>query len=382
MTTILIVIDFGSSLLKVALIDSEGNITWLICDPHIALVDPAFEKHLSEQPLMGNDVNACWVSDFDRTYVIGKMAKDIFRVGLNLTAVKYESAIYKVLAIVGYLSESGRIQNKENLSIGCLLPYDEYCDSALFSKALTDKLLCFQYCGKDKSFGVTRLECYPEGFGLFSRGLLLPTEDDNKFESVKAKDVGIYILGHRNGTWLRVRYGQCDHSESETNDLGFSWMIDAIRKKTGIKDDLAIARCAYRYILTKDESHLNELIKVKDSLLRSKEMIRLTEAINIPSDQYWALQVTFLNRKAKDCEVFGATGGTAIAYKTQFNTLFPKCHWGQPISRYLENKPPIFAGVGPPSRFKGNPLTHRMVDVFGLLFYMCDPAIAKEALCG
>ena len=142
---------------------------------------------------------------------------------------KYEAGIYKLLGAIGYLSQIGMLRDEAIIDIALLLPFSEYRDSDLIWEWIEKSLSHFVYCGLPKRFTLGNHKAFPEGAGIYTRGISETTD-------LRQVKVGVLMSGHRNQSWLRCDYGQVSDAGSHTNDLGFSRMVSKVAEATSIQE--------------------------------------------------------------------------------------------------------------------------------------------------
>jgi hypothetical protein len=119
-------LDVGGSLTKSVYCykpnqsDSYGATQYLLFDPHVEIVSQKkFDEYYQFKGLLGSPKpeNNAWLVLGDRYVVVGSLANE-FDPEDRLREVKYESAIYKVLAAVGIIAKKHGIK-KKSLEFSC-----------------------------------------------------------------------------------------------------------------------------------------------------------------------------------------------------------------------------------------------------------------------
>jgi hypothetical protein len=175
-------------------------------------------------------LESAWVADPDGAYLLGEGARELHGAAVGTEELKYKKALYKTLAMVGYFAQRFAVPNKSKVSIGVLLPFNEYRRSQEeFSRDLKIALKNFSYCGRTKSFELTNLFVRPEGAGIFIGGVAP--------EIAKNGSVLVVNAGFRNITGLFHEDGKLSPAKSETCDYGYRWLVSRVAKQSGYKDE-------------------------------------------------------------------------------------------------------------------------------------------------
>jgi hypothetical protein len=330
---LIVSLDPGSSLTKVFYFDTDGKEHYLTMQPHIARITSDIATKY-QGSLIENSLNLgqIWVRDMDMTYALGNLASDRFLANLRLKERKYEYAIYKVLGVVGYLSEMMELEPGCKLTLGLLLPFTEYEDRKLIEESLRRILESFEFCGRRHSISLKEFKCRPEGFGMFVKGL------DGKV-SAREQRIGSLILGHRNASWLQVDRGIVNLEISETNDYGFSWLVGEVQKMTSIKNELRLTEAISRAGAQVQEQELEPLIEARDLTLAEAERNRLKTAVITAREQYWLQLVLWLERKLQGVDHVVVSGGVAPYLQEELKGLLKgRVSWGQQLARDLAQR--------------------------------------------
>jgi hypothetical protein len=295
-----------------------------------------------------------WVDDIDNTYAIGALARDRFRAPLRLDERKYEYAIYKTLGVVGYLIEFLELPGCVELDLGLLLPFSEYEDRELIEKSLRRNLETFEFCGRKHQVKLETFRCRPEGFGMFVKGINIKQPKAN-FR------IGSLILGHRNASWLQVDHGQINFEASETNNLGFSLLVNEVQKLTSILNELKLTEAIFKAGWDINESELEGLIQAHDQSNAAEERVRLKRAVITSRDQYWLQIKLWAQRKAANVDFVVVSGGVSPYLRARLQELLgKKVVFGDHLSKE----------VGERYALK-KPQAARFMDCYGLFCTFC-----------
>ncbi|WP_041444124.1 MULTISPECIES: ParM/StbA family protein [Cyanophyceae] len=115
---------------------------------------------------------------------------------------------------------------------------DEYVTKDHLEESLVAAQEQFEYCGRSLSLDINEITICPEGAGLFLQGL------PAKINPQSAR-VAVLVIGHRNTSWLVTDKGSPSVAESVTNNLGFRWLVQEVQKRTGHKDEIALAEMIF-----------------------------------------------------------------------------------------------------------------------------------------
>lgn len=175
-------------------------------------------------------LESAWVADCDGAYLLGEGARELHGSAVGTDELKYKKALYKTLAMVGYFAQKFEVPNKSKISVGVLLPFNEYRRSQEeFSKELKIALKNFSYCGRLRSFELVNLLVRPEGAGIFIGGVAP--------EIAKNGSVLVINAGFRNISGLFHEDGKLSPAKSDTCDYGYRWLISRVAKQSGYKDE-------------------------------------------------------------------------------------------------------------------------------------------------
>ena len=289
--------DFGKSNCKFVYLDPEGQPRLLLLSPYIAklatLESAPSRLAEDERP----NLEESWVGDLDNYYVLGRLAQVNYWGDAKLAERKYESGIYKLLGAIGYLSQIGMIQDGATIDIALLLPFGEYRDADLIWELLEPSLNRFVYCGLIKEFTLGSHKAFPEGAGIYTRGVPIGTD-------LNHLKVGVLMSGHHNQSWLQCDYGQVSDANSVTNDLGFNRLVSQVAKAACIQEHQwplltnllfkagdVEGRLDKAKVKGKEdalaESLFGPLLQAQDERLRARERERLVRAVISTRKEYW-----------------------------------------------------------------------------------------------
>lgn len=327
MTTLKISIDPGSSATKVAYQIAGGSTQCFSMSPYCAEVpiDYPDQTRLDAEAAYPH-IESAWVSDPDGCYLLGNGAKKFYGSEVRNHDRKFAKALYKVLGVLSH------VQNQEGenypIEVGVLLPFDEYGTKELLIQNLRLATAALEYCGRSQSLSIADIAIRPEGAGLFLKGL-------PKTLKVQSAKVAVLVIGHRNASWLVTENGFPVLEESVTNDLGFRWLVQEVRSRTGFKDEMSLAEMIF------GGKHFSRDVQA---------------AVDLALPAYWQQISDFLaEQTATDFVVCG--GGAALLFKSQLSDFFAcRVGWANDLSRSV-----VRSGI------KDKILARRFTDCYGLL---------------
>lgn len=235
MSILKIVIDPGTSATKVAYRLGSDSCQCFAMSPHCAPVPPDYPQSAS-WGIGSTHLENSWVSLPDSCFLLGAIAKKFQGSELRNHELKCDKALYKVLGILAYLQL--QMEQPVPIDVGILLPFNEYLTKDLLEKRLIAAQDSVQFCGRALSLHLNEIRIFPEGAGLLLYGL--PKTLPKKHSRVTA-----LIIGHRNASWLATDHGSPLTEASVTNNLGFRWLVQEVRKLTGHTDELTLAELLF-----------------------------------------------------------------------------------------------------------------------------------------
>lgn len=227
-----ITIDCGGSLTKITYrlwtSSKEYTTSYLWMSPEVETVTTSeLNEYFETKGWLGtpSPKQQAYLEVENNYYVVGSFAKE-FDAEDRIYELKYENALYKVLAAIGVVLQNHDIkQIKKAIPtwIGVLLPWDEYSDRKRFTSKLKSLLTSYKFRGL-----AIKIKCEPksiivrpEGGGIYTLFLL---KKHRKF--FDDKRIGIVQFGHRNLTGFYVEDGQVQKGESP--QLGLTIFLDRV----------------------------------------------------------------------------------------------------------------------------------------------------------
>ena len=243
-----------------------------------------------------------WVEWKDNIFVVGDFVSEFAPVD-RIFERKYENALYKLLAAVGVILSKHEVPSKGrgskvDLSIGLLLPCNEYSDRARFEEQFKIMLSKLNFRGQSWKVNLSNFQCMPEGSGLV--GIRCASVG---LEWLKGNKVAVLMFGHRNVTAIYFEGGVMKYNDSPL--LGFSVFLDDVCSRvSGLERDKlasAIFKGIEEYRLVRhlqqnfysarpkweNLNSIKALATARDEELRASEHKDLVEAIELAIPRYW-----------------------------------------------------------------------------------------------
>jgi hypothetical protein len=196
--------DPGSSLSKVIYQLPDGKPRLLLMEPEvIELSSGSIEAYLNTRGNLGvtRPEDDVWLqcSGSQQCQVVGYLARQ-FLAAVRMNEVKYERALYKVMAAVGAIAQQTDLPRRFSVAIFALLPYSEYQNAQRLQQLLKQHLKNYSFRGNRLQVKLETFECRPEGGGL-----AMARVTQNGAEWFQQQTLAVLMFGHRNTSLLTVR---------------------------------------------------------------------------------------------------------------------------------------------------------------------------------
>ncbi len=340
MEDILLSVDIGSSQTKVIYqLRKEKLNGFLLMPPEIEEVSKSkLDDFFEYRGWVGNPnpENNLWVTWNERTVVLGEFAS-FFYPQDRLKEVKYENALWKVMGAIGLILSKSKIKIRSHkplkLSLGVLLPWNEYSDRHRFKEQLETMLSEFEVCSSVIKVNLTKFLCRPEGGGLIAARV-----KNLGIDSFRSQKMAVLMFGHRNTTALYFDRGQLTFGDSPL--LGFSNMLDIVISRTSGLNKRHLTRAIFQAHSESLEfpnpsnsrniycpvwaqcNSIKQLATAKDLNLRTKEIRDINNAIVTASSEYWYSLKCWLNQvfntRLLDEVIIGGGASLHIAPELEF----------------------------------------------------------------
>ena len=266
-------------------------------------------------------VDSCMLS-----YVDPKTKEKVFyQTGVGATEAgrihaeerKFEKCLAKVLAFLGFLVV-GEIKTTSpiELTLGLLLPLDEFADRRVFAEWLRATVGSFTYDGVTvENIKIAGINIKPEGYGIYKAGGHASTVVIN--------------WGHSDLTRLVFKEGSLSQKYSDTYPLagmhGFMRFLDF-----PITYEIRAAQLISTAGPKMDSKILKELSQTKTAA----EMARLKSAITEARINFWESKLIHLDSvKLNEAEAVQVGGGTSLFFKAELNRFYKResfePEWGE-----------------------------------------------------
>ncbi len=308
MSDIYICVDCGGSDTKIVFkTKAMPKPEYLMMPPQVEQISAEkLNSYFELQGWIGNPApeQQAWLEVGGKAFVVGAFASK-FDPTDRIGELKYENALYKVLAAIGVIVQKHSMSVKKPLKIelAILLPWNEYSDRQRFQKQISKFLANYSFRGKSILATLSGFLCRPEGGGLVASRV---REQGTIW--LQERRLGALMFGHRNTTALYFDHGELKSGDSPL--IGFSMMLDRVVDMTSglTRDSLATAifkgiREARDEIYRVEQhgysanartyhpswSNLNAikaLASAKDLGLREQEVVDIVKAIKIATVEY------------------------------------------------------------------------------------------------
>lgn len=319
---ITLTLDFGGSLTKgVFQHNLEKKPRLLSMEPEIASMSAQSVANYFKDRIGNPDPeDSAWIGFDGQFRAIGHLAS-LFQGNAGLKELKYERAVYKILAAIWVAARKLRIKKPLNLDIylAVLLPSSEYDDKDRFAQILKQAMGSFLTPDGEINANLAAFNCKPEGCGVylaFERQL----RKDSKHEAMPkpSSSISVVMLGYRNASILSSIKGQL--SPGITSDLGFVQVVSAVRSKTsGLDEKMAISAIAKAGEKV-EPSFLLRLCRSTTESGRAEDLRRLIVAIQDSRREYFQNVQSWLdNVMPTTTDILIFTGGTSEYFRQCFN---------------------------------------------------------------
>jgi ribosomal protein L29 len=294
MADVTVAADFGASLGRAIYSTAAGYLKpeLLLLDPQVVQVpEKSIENYEKYKIGQANPEDSAWVKIGGTYFAAGFLAKKNFHAVHCLESLKVDSAIPQTLSLVGSIAQKIDLPSQFSLSLGILLPWNEFRDREKFQSQISGALSDYTFRGQQFSIQLESFAALPEGGGIFARGRV-PEKPGQKLRNPKELTVAVIMLGYRNSSILVIEKGEL--TRGATGDFGFARMVQKIQTFTsGQKAEVLVpAICQARAKLGKRV--LETLARSQRTELRQQEVEELAEAIADARAEYVALLQNWL----------------------------------------------------------------------------------------
>ncbi len=358
MVALTLAVDPSSSMTKGFYSFEPFHLQLSVMEPELAQIPfSSISSYERNKIGSGSEWDSAWIELDGNYYAVGFLAQKFYGTW-GLLELKYQRALYKVLAMVGALALSKKLPSRFKLSLGLLLPYGEYTDRFRFHSAVKKALSNYRFKGSQFNVELVNFECLPEGAGLLLRGR-------ETGESLTNQKILVIMIGFRNSSFLVIERGEI--TRGWTTPLGFIRILEKVKSMTsGYRDrDLIEAICsAGKNVKVSSFSHL---ISSRTKQLRKQELDEIVLAVKTAREEYWQILLNSIASEIPNISAFDEVilgGGTAYYFRDYLQGLFDKTklNW----CNHLEQRIAKFIGAD----WSNKSLQYRLTDVYAFFFYL------------
>lgn len=348
-----IALDFGGSRTKGVFTLKPFNLELITMEPEVVRVArPSIESYMDINVGGASPQDSAWVEYRDEIHAVGFLAKKSFSGNPGLGELKFERALYKVLAVVGAIAQQRKLPQKFTLGLGVLLPWGEYSDRKRFEHLVAEALHDYRFRGQQLSVVLQRFNCNPEGGGLLYLGR-------NSNFSLSNRNIAVVMIGYRNASALVVQRGNM--TSGNTSELGFIRLLEKVQQVTSGIGDAQLSAAIYNAGPRVAEKALKALPRSTGAELRNQEISTIAESIKQLRPGYWsAIESWLQNVIPSDTDEVIISGGTAGYLHRLLSQHFQQfeVNWCD----HLEDRI-LTAFPG-----QADSLQYRLTDVYGFFF--------------
>ncbi|OUC13277.1 MAG: hypothetical protein B0A82_18080 [Alkalinema sp. CACIAM 70d] len=367
MSDLTLTFDPGSSLSKVIYHLRDRTPRLLLMEPEvIQLSIRSIEAHRVTRGSLSvaRSKDDAWLQcgAGEQCQVIGYLARQ-FLATVRMNEVKYERALYKVLAAVGTIAQETNLPKKFSIALSALLPYGEYQDAQRFHQLLKQHLKHYSFRGERLQAKLETFECRPEGGGL-----AMARVTQNGAEWFQQQTLAVLMFGHRNTSLLLFERGKL--AIGNTTDLGFHQLVDKVLNRTSGQsaDSLTSAIYSIGNQIVPDNPQLQHLVKTRSPTEQELEREQIVTAILTAREEYWSRLQDWLDTMLPNVTEVIISGGAALYLHDELENYFNRTptYWGTDLQRRLQD---LLGLDYRSSRSDAEALSFRLIDVFGMY---CD----------
>jgi hypothetical protein len=368
MTPMLTAIDFGASGSRAIYTLEKVKTSLYVTEPHVCQVIPQLVEEYEKSRFNSNNFSSGWVEVKGSFYAFGNLAKQHLRTNPLLNRHKFELAIFKVLAIIGAISQIHALAEDIALNLAVLLPYIEFNDRELLELTLRDYLKSFRFCGIEKSFRLETFIALPEGAGAMIQGREMGTN----FHDLNLITL---MLGYRDVSLLQINQGELLRGETES--LGFNNLIKSAARGASERDHQRLTQAICKAGSNVNANALKPLLNGVGDTYKEYKLTQLKNAILEARNQYWLTLSEWLRLQTKgDEDEIIIAGGTSRYLKAELSSFLPtitraKLQWCEELEKRIR--------ATFPEQVKANSLEYRLADVYGLFFYLYNRTFSLGA---
>lgn len=363
MPDLLIGSDFGFSLTR-ALYQCRGKkIQLLTMEPEIIKLPYTSVKSYRDtrtgKPSPEDDAWVKFKKGDEKCVVVGFLARNL-RAFPRADLLKYEQALYKLMAVIGAISEKAGLPEKFTVGITALLPYSEYTKREQLKLKLERGLKSFYFRDRCLRPQLEIFDCLPEGGGV-----AVSLINSLGFDWFASQTLVVLQFGHRDVSCLIFQRGVMKHGA--TAEFGFNQLVVNVSNRTFRQDANILAKAIYEIgeDINPDNEILRSLIKSEESSNIEAEVKQLVEVIRTTREEQWMLLQSFLDANIpNELSVLSVGGGFAHYLKKEISQYLKWAvpRWESELQTEIKN---VLGLERLSSSSEADILAYRLVDDYG-----------------
>lgn len=364
MPDLLIGSDFGSSLTR-ALYQCMGEkIQLLTMEPELIKLPysslKSYRDGMIGKPSPEDDAWVKCSKDVEECIVSGYLARNL-RVSTRMDLLKYEQALYKLMAVIGAVAEKAGLPQKFSVGISALLPYSEYTKRNQMELRLEKGLKSFYFRDRCLKPQLQMFDCLPEGGGV-----AVALMNAKGFDWFARQTLVVLQFGHRDVSCLVFQRGIMQHGS--TVELGFNQLVSKVIARTFRQDPNLLAKAIYEIggDINPDNKILRSLIRSEEASNIEAEVEQLVQVIRAVREEQWLLLQSFLDANVpNELSEISVVGGFAHYLKKEISQYLK---WANPrweTELQAEIKKMLCLEKSSASTSEANTLAYRLIDNYG-----------------
>lgn len=364
MPDLLIGCDSGASLTKALYLCQDKKIQLLTMEPEVITLPCSSVKSYREGRIGAvNPEDDAWVQCSKKDsicHVVGFLARN-FNAFSRLDLLKYEQALYKIMAVVGAIWEKSLFPKNFSVGITAMLPANEYVNREQLFEQLKKRLKNYYFRDRHLKADLVRFDCLPEGGGI-----ALARMNALGFDWFTRKTLVVLMFGHRDTSCLVFQRGVM--KLGETALLGFYQLVDKVIGRTSGQSRNSLTKAIYEIgeDINAENEILRTLIKSEKASNVELEAKQLASAIKAARKEYWVLLQNWIDATLPEqLHELVITGGSAQYLRREiFDHLeWANPHWNTELQVEIKKALNLESSFG--SAVEANALSYRLIDVYG-----------------
>jgi hypothetical protein len=323
-------LDPGSSLTKVVY-SLNDMLQYFWMEPEV-LALPVSPTDIGTVDFCTDPEHQAWLQlpQDDNFYAVGQLAHQ-FKAIARLDKLKYEQALYKILAVIGAIVQREQVTSRFTVKLVTVLPHGEYLNGDQLKSQIATALKGFEFRGQKMKGILDDFLCLPEGGGHAWN--LIQQHGKSWF---KKRVVVILMVGHRDISCLTFSHGVVDPNHSKTTALGFIELLKRIIRRTAGLDE-AIASTVFQIgtDYQPDNPLIRALVRSTQPMNVEREAQEICEAIRIARLEYGSLVNNWLDETLpRSLEMIIVGGGASFYLKDELTQFLSWAvpTWSEPLN--------------------------------------------------